>query len=162
MPLHLARFSVAALLLAVSSTTSVAQSTPRDSVVAVVNEFFRAMAASDSSAASRTVHTGGISVSFAPRGDSSVMRSEPLSAFPTMLATNKRKLIERMWEPTVHVHGPIAVVWTQYDFHVDGAFSHCGIDAFTLARSSAGWRIVNIAYTVERTGCKPSPLGPIR
>jgi hypothetical protein len=139
-----------------------AQSTARDSVVAVVNEFFRAMEKSDSAAAARTVHGQGMSYSFRVRGDSSSMRLESLSAFPSMLARNQRKLVERMWEPTVHVHGPIAVVWTQYDFHVDGKFSHCGIDAFTVARLTEGWRIVNIAYTTEQSGCKPSPLGPVK
>jgi len=155
--------AVAAIVVCAAMASSVpcaAQSAPRDSVVAVVNEFFRAMATSDSVAAARTVHPQGMTYSFQPRGDTAVMYVEGLSAFPASLAKNKRKLVERMWEPTVHVRGPIAIVWTQYDFHVDGTFSHCGVDAFTLARTSRGWRIVNIAYTVELTGCKPAPLGP--
>jgi hypothetical protein len=52
------------------------------------------------------------------------------------------------------VHAP-------YDFHIDGKFSHCGTDVFTLVRAKGEWRIVSIVYTVQRTGCAPSPLGPI-
>ena len=69
-------------------------------------------------------------------------------------------LLERMWDPTVTIHGTIATVWTPYDFHIDGEFSHCGIDAFSLVRTDEGWRIASIVWTVEPTGCPPSPLGP--
>ena len=139
-----------------------APTTARDSVVATVHEFFRTMTANDSSRAAQTVNGNGIMFSFQPSGDSTVLTHGTLASFPVMLATNKRALVERMWEPTVMVHGNIATVWAEYDFHVNGAFSHCGVDAFTLAREPAGWRIVQVTYTVERTGCKPSPLGPLK
>ena len=47
-----------------------------------------------------------------------------------------------------------------YDFHRDGEFSHCGVDAFTLVRTESGWKISGGVYTVETEGCAPSPLGP--
>jgi hypothetical protein len=67
-----------------------------------------------------------------------------------------------MWNPEVRVHGPIASVWTAYDFWVDGKFSHCGVDVFDLVKTAEGWKISGGAYTVERTGCAPSPLGPLK
>jgi hypothetical protein len=67
-----------------------------------------------------------------------------------------------MWTPAVHVHGAIAVVWAPYDFHIDGKFSHCGVDTFSLVRTATGWQISGISYTVEPTGCAASPLGPPR
>jgi hypothetical protein len=66
-----------------------------------------------------------------------------------------------MWDPTVLIHEHLAVVWTPYDIYVDGEFLHCGVDAFTLLETEAGWRIATIAFTMEPTGCEPSPLGPI-
>jgi len=60
----------------------------------------------------------------------------------------------------VQVRGNLAQVWTEYDFHLDGKFTHCGIDAFTLVRVNGDWKIAGTSYTVEPTGCKPSPLGP--
>ena len=155
-------FVLATGALSLTPHTARAQSSSRDSVVAVVKQFFRAMESSDSAAAARTVHGQGSTYAFRVQGDSATMRSESLSGFPSMLVRNQRRFVERMWDPTVHVHGPIAVVWTQYDFHVDGKFSHCGIDAFTVVRLAEGWRIVNIAYTTEQTGCTPSPLGPVK
>jgi len=48
------------------------------------------------------------------------------------------------------VHEGIAVVWTPYEFHVNGEFSHCGVDAFSLVRIDGQWKIAGIVYTVER------------
>jgi len=53
-------------------------------------------------------------------------------------------------------------VWTPYDFWVDGKFSHCGIDIFDLVKTAEGWKISGATYTVERTGCAASPLGPLK
>ena len=31
-------------------------------------------------------------------------------------------LLERMWDPIVLIDGDIAMVWTRYDFFIDGEF----------------------------------------
>jgi len=64
-----------------------------------------------------------------------------------------------MWDPEVLVHGPIATVRTSYDFHVDGVFSHCGVDVFQFLLTDGGWIITGGTYAIERTGCPKSPLG---
>ena len=69
-------------------------------------------------------------------------------------------MLERFWDATVIVDGPLAVVRAPYDFHADGKFSHCGTDIFMLAKSGGAWQITSVSYTVVRTGCAPSPLGP--
>ncbi|MGH7572979.1 MAG: nuclear transport factor 2 family protein, partial [Gemmatimonadota bacterium] len=62
--------------------------------------------------------------------------------------------------PTVLVHPPIAVVWAPYDFHVEGVFSHCGIDLFEMLEIDGEWKMTNASWTVETEGCEPSALGP--
>jgi hypothetical protein len=52
--------------------------------------------------------------------------------------------------------------WAPYDFHLDGKLSHCGIDSFGLVRGADGWRIAGISYTVQKTGCAPSPPGNVK
>jgi hypothetical protein len=61
---------------------------------------------------------------------------------------------DRLVDPIVHVDGPIAVVWSRYEFTVryveDGvahAPKHCGIETFQLYRVEADWKIVNFADT---------------
>lgn len=65
-----------------------------------------------------------------------------------------------MWDPKIMIHKEIAIVWTKYDFHREGKFSHCGVDAFNLIKAPGGWKISGIIYTVEKEGCEESPLGP--
>jgi len=136
--------------------------TAKDSVTAVVNEFFRAMTARDTAAFSRTLMPDGIAYIAASRGDSTIVGRQPFEESIRMIGTTPDTYVERMWNPTVLIHGPIAVLWTPYDIHRNGKFGHCGVDAFTLVRSRTGWKIATIAYTVEPTGCAPSPLGPLR
>lgn len=69
-------------------------------------------------------------------------------------------LTERGFRPVVHVSGPLAVVWLPYDFYRNGAWSHCGIDAFTLVKADGRWRIATLAYTVAQPpACEPHPDG---
>ena len=69
-------------------------------------------------------------------------------------------MLERTWAPQVRVHKGIATLWAPYDFWLNGAFSHCGIDSFELVKTGDGWKLTGGTYTMERTGCAPSPLGP--
>ena len=70
-------------------------------------------------------------------------------------------MLERMWEPEIRIDGPLASVWTRYDFYVDGEFSHCGTDAFHIVNTADGWKITAIIYTIEpdTSKCPESPLG---
>lgn len=78
-------------------------------------------------------------------------------------ATDGRGFTERGFRPTVHVSGPLAVVWMPYDFYRDGKWSHCGVDAFTLLRTANGWRIATLSWSVEQPpACQPHPDGPPR
>jgi hypothetical protein len=72
---------------------------------------------------------------------------------------------ERYWEPTVHVRGSIAVVWTPYEFWLDGKMSHCGIDVFNMVKQDGAWHIANMMWTVEPKACselRPSDPARIR
>jgi hypothetical protein len=130
-------------------------------VIATVNEFFRAMTARDTTATRRVERSDGITYAVRVRGDSLVVSRGTNDAYIQQLATMRDTYIERMWEPTVLVHGPVAVVWAPYDVHRNRQFVHCGIDAFTLIRTAGGWKIATTTYTAEPTGCAPSPLGPL-
>ena len=71
------------------------------------------------------------------------------------------KYVERGFRPEVRVSGPLAMVWLPYDFYLDGKWSHCGVDAFTLLKSQAGWRIATVVWSVEQPpACQRHPSGP--
>jgi hypothetical protein len=54
----------------------------------------------------------------------------------------------------------MASVWLPYDLWIDGKWSHCGIDHFTLVQVGTAWRIANLTYSVEQPpACKLHPAG---
>jgi len=134
----------------------------REAILAKVQQFFDALATSDTAAGREAVLLDGQYFRIREDGDSLALSRTPHTEFLRSLAAGGNDFLERMWEPTVLQHGRMAVVWTPYDFYRAGEFSHCGVDVFNLIRTEAGWRIAGIMYTVEPTGCAPSPLGPPR
>jgi len=136
--------------------------TARDSVLATVQEFLRTMTAQDSAGAAAILMPEGHFYAVAVQRDSARIRYRPHAGYLATLGRGGQDFVERIWEPTVMIHGPIAVVWTRYDFYVGGRFSHCGVDAFTLLRTPAGWKIADGVYTTETADCPPSPLGPLQ
>jgi hypothetical protein len=66
---------------------------------------------------------------------------------------------ERVYEPEVRIDGRVATVWTKYDFLAGDKWSHCGVDAFQLAKLADGWKITQLADTRQTTGCT-TPAAP--
>ena len=62
-------------------------------------------------------------------------------------------LDELIRNPAVHVDGDLASVWAEYQVRIEGKVSHCGFDAFHLARLGGQWKILNVSDTFRRTGC---------
>lgn len=132
----------------------------RTAVLAVVAEFFDAMTAADSARTVAIMLRDGMNYGIRPDPSYSLF-SMPTAEYIASLPGREGRIVERIWDPTVLLHGPLAVVWAPYDIYGDGEFLHCGVDAFTLLRTDAGWKIANVAFTMEPTGCEPSPLGPL-
>jgi hypothetical protein len=55
------------------------------------------------------------------------------------------------------------MVWYPYDLYIDGKWSHCGVDAFTLIRTEGKWRIAVMSWSAEQPpACEKHPDGPPR
>jgi hypothetical protein len=157
----------AALILVPSTTAGQTtqetdRAAARNAVLATVETFFSTMTAKDPQGAARVLEPDGrfFSVRYAPSGER-ILRSFTNRSYLEELGSGARLQVERMWDPEVRIHGDVANVWAPYDFHIDGARSHCGVDSFDLIRTADGWRITGGVYTVETEGCPPSPLGGI-
>lgn len=133
-------------------------STDERDVIAVVQKFFDAMATCDAASARAITLPEGRLYRFVV-GTPDPVRSSTFEEFNNGLAACTRTLLERMWSPQVRVHKGIASLWAPYDFWLNGAFSHCGIDSFELVKTPEGWKLTGGTYTIEREGCTPSPLG---
>lgn len=76
-------------------------------------------------------------------------------------AGRRDPIIERGFSPDVRIAGTIAVVWLPYDLYVNNAWSHCGVDVFTLVLVGEHWRIANLTYSIEQPpACRVHPDGP--
>ena len=161
------RFTVIVIISLLSSSLhAVAQPAQKEddkaAVVATVQKFFDTMASRDFEAARTVLMPEGRLFAVREQDGQPAARASSIEEYLKCLPARKAEYRERMWNPEVRVHGPIASVWTPYDFWVDGKFSHCGVDVFDLVKTPEGWKISGGAYTVERTGCAPSPLGPLK
>ncbi len=68
---------------------------------------------------------------------------------------------ERGWNAEVRVSGAVAMVWYPYDLYLDGKWSHCGVDIFTLVRHQGQWRIATMAWSaIQPPACEKHPKGP--
>lgn len=83
----------------------------------------------------------------------SVNRTFKAEDFSKNFAEKRGEILEDMYAPKVEIHGDFAQVWGRYVFFVNGKISHCGVNAFHLVRTDAGWRIAGASSTMEPQGC---------
>jgi hypothetical protein len=131
-------------------------------VVEVVRVFFKAMTTKDVERSSTLMTADGILYGYRETEAGLQIVRPTHASYLEGLAGRENELIERFWDPKVLLHDRMAVVWTPYDLYVDGEFSHCGIDSFSLLKMDEGWKITGIVFSMEAENCAPSPLGPLQ
>ncbi len=60
---------------------------------------------------------------------------------------------EPIWNEKVSIDGPLASVWVAYAFYLGSTFHHCGVDAFHLIKTDAGWRVFHLVDTRRVDDC---------
>ena len=151
-----------ALLAAPLVCAANAADTQREAVLAVIEKAFAAISSGDADAARTTQLADGTSISFRAHPDGEPGRLEMrMSTNEELLASDaddQHQYLER-WtsDPIVMVRGAIAVAWGDYEFWIDGEFSHCGIDSVQLANVDGDWKIANWMWTVEKVDCPTDP-----
>jgi len=125
----------------------------RAAVLAVVQRLWDGMKARDTTMARSVFDSSAMLSRVVTRNGESRVQLTPVSGFIEALGRAKEPWNERMFAPEVRIDGPLATVWTEYDFHLGDKFSHCGVDAFQLLKTSSGWKIVALSDTARRDGC---------
>lgn len=84
------------------------------------------------------------------------MRMQPMDDFLVSLASIPDTLSfqEKLLDYQISIDGDMATAWTPYEFYLGGNFSHCGVNAFQLYHDGSAWRIIALADTRRRAGCK--------
>jgi hypothetical protein len=139
--------------LPILATAQASPSSEKAAVVQVVQQFFTTMQQRDTATAKNITLTNCQLYSIQQTKDSIITRMRTFADFLQVVAQKQLSLEEKMWNPTVMVHNQLAIVWAPYDFHLNGKLTHCGIDVFNLLKTSTGWKISGVQYTVEPDAC---------
>ena len=145
--------------LCVSVTGARAQAAGQDAadeaaVRAVITRLFDGMRARDSAMISGTFAPGGRLVSVGTR--KGTLMIDPIGAdeFAGVAAkATGPKWDERVTSMSMQFDASLAAVWAPYEFWLGDKFSHCGVDAFHLAKLPEGWKIIALSDTQRREGC---------
>jgi len=145
------RWSALSLILLITAAPASAQTAP---AAATVEGLFNAMRAQDTTAMRAAFHPDARLL-----GTGSRVQFIPISAWLNGIARATAKPDERLYDIESRVDGPLATVWTRYDFYLGDAFSHCGYDAFQLVLIGGAWKILQTADTQRRgqAACAPDP-----
>ncbi len=156
------RSLLAGLGLALAASPAAAQS-EKDAVVKPIVQLFDAMRAHDSAGVMSAFAAEGRLVSVAERDGQVTMRAVQPAQFAGAVgrAASGPPWDERIYDPEVRIDGRLATVWVKYDFLRGTEWSHCGIDAFQLAKLADGWKITQLADTRQTSGCT-TPAAPKR
>ena len=116
-----------------------------------IEDFFKAFhnkeakvlstAFSESAVMQRAVHQEG----------KSVLIQQDISNFIKRVASRPDTPVweEALGTPVVQQSANLATVWVPFRFYLDGKFSHCGVNQFTLFWNGNQWKIIHLIDTSE-------------
>jgi Putative lumazine-binding len=130
----------------------------REAVLAVVKQLFDAMRTADEAKLRGVFHPSAQLFSSSIKEGKPQITVEPIDAFVAAITRPHTEVYdERTRNEVVHVDDNFASVWAEYGFYRGATFSHCGIDAFQLARGADGWKIVSVGDTRRTQPCEGWP-----
>ena len=131
----------------------------REDVIATVQAFFDSMTDRDVDRMRTLMTPDGIIFGYRQVDGETQITRIPHAEYLSNLGSGEGTPVERFWDPEVMVYGRLATIWTPYDFYLDGQYSHCGLNNFSMLKTDAGWIIAGVVFSIE-VDCGPSPLGP--
>ena len=163
--------SIAAALTACSPRAAPVQpagSQPADeaAVLAVMDVYMDEISANDLAAMDARQTPEGMTYRYVAReaGVWDVIAS-PNKYWVAPERADEHRYQERYWSPAVMIRGAMALVWAPYEFQIDGATTHCGVDVFSFAKIDGVWKVSNSMWTVEPEACaelRPADASTIR
>ena len=148
------RMLLIALLCAGFGFKVPAQDTGEDAVRTAVNHLFEGMKKGDSSLAGSAFAPQALLQTIKNQNGKVSVQTEPVAEFLKLIGTpHKQVYDERIEYVKILIDGPLASVWTNYKFYLDGTFSHCGVNSFQLVKTEAGWQIIYVIDTRRKENC---------
>lgn len=73
----------------------------------------------------------------------------------------KVKIDERLLNYSIRIDQNFAIVTTDYSLYVNDKFIHCGVNLFTLVKTTNSWKIMQISDTRRKENCNENPIADI-
>lgn len=130
--------------------------TAQKEVRATIQKLFDGMRASDSVLIKSVFHAEArLHTTFTGKDGKPQLRSAEIAKFIAQVgAKHEVMLDERIWNYDIRVDANLATAWTEYTFFLGEKMSHCGVNAFQLVKTEAGWQILNITDTRRTENCR--------
>lgn len=148
------------LLLCVSTSALPAQqrgsdAQERERVLAAIEGFLQGMRTKDSTLMLRSVDSTSRFTLLRPGPNGTRVVVVTAAQFIGLATRPDRPALdEPIRNPVIQMDGDLASVWAEYQVRrPDGTVSHCGYDAFHVARVSGEWKIINVSDTFRQVGC---------
>ena len=137
---------------------SFAQSDIEKEVEGVIKTFFEGFHKGDTLLMKSTMADNLVfQTAFKNKEQKDILKQDEVSGFIKAIGS-KRPVIEK-WEErinsyTIKVDGNMANAWTEYEFWLDGKFSHCGVNSFQLFHDNGIWKIIYLIDTRRKSSCE--------
>lgn len=145
------------VILALARSAPLPAQSAEAEVLEVVNRLFEGMRAADSAAVRSVFHPRARLASTGSRDESPQLQVIPIARFIAAVGAAQDEWNELILDPEVRIDDNLATVWTKYEFYLADTFSHCGVDAFQLVRTTEGWKIISLVDTRRNEGCERPP-----
>jgi hypothetical protein len=129
--------------------------TAEDSVKAVINSLFTGMKNADGFLLKSQFSDSAVLQTISRNKEGKmVVVTDKVEDFASLVnGLKKDSADERIQFEIIRIDGPLAIVWTPYNFFYNGKFSHCGVNSFQLVRFDGVWKIQYLIDTRRKKGC---------
>jgi hypothetical protein len=123
-------------------------------VLAVIQRLYDGMRARDTLLMRSSLHTDARFFVTSTTNRQPLTRMVPLEVYLGSISGSAERLDPQATAPPeIRVRGNIATAWIPFVMKRNGNLSHCGLDAFQLALTPIGWRIIQLFEMQQREGC---------
>ena len=140
----------------VADYTLSGQSDVKEEVLKPIHQLFDGMRAGDSTMVRAAFHPSArLQTTFTDKEGNPRLQTGDLERFVTQIGTPHDQIFDEViWDYQVKIEDNLASVWTPYTFYLGDKFSHCGVNAFQIAKTENGWQIIQIADTRTKEDCR--------
>ncbi len=123
---------------------------------AVIDAFFESLNTGDSTQMSRLLHPNIIlGTTYTARSGAPVYQTESREELLISVGTpRKEPWDEQISNVVIYSDDNLAMAWMDYRFYFNEEFSHCGVNAFSFAKTENGWKILSIIDTRRKEPCE--------